>query len=100
MKAGGQFQLLSFNAGFVDTTGFLGLQGLFLAHITGNFVTLAATLVMGTHGVLAKVLVLPEFVLVLALGRIASSRMKARGRSILRIGSASRPKTVLLTTAW
>jgi uncharacterized membrane protein YoaK (UPF0700 family) len=70
MKAGGQFQLLSFNAGFVDTTGFLGLQGLFLAHVTGNFVTLAATLVMGTHGVLAKVLVLPEFVLVLALAAL------------------------------
>jgi uncharacterized membrane protein YoaK (UPF0700 family) len=89
MKAGGQFQLLSFNAGFVDTTGFLGLQGLFLAHITGNFVTLAATLVMGTHGVLAKVLVLPEFVLVLALGRIAGSRMKARGRPVLRIALAA-----------
>jgi uncharacterized membrane protein YoaK (UPF0700 family) len=89
MKAGGQFQLLSFNAGFVDTTGSLGLQGLFLAHITGNFVTLAATLVMGTHGVLAKVLVLPEFVLVLALGRIAGSRMKARGRPVLRIALAA-----------
>jgi uncharacterized membrane protein YoaK (UPF0700 family) len=60
MNARGQFQLLSFNAGFVDTTGFLGLQGLFLAHITGNFVTLAATLVLGTHGVIAKILVLPE----------------------------------------
>jgi uncharacterized membrane protein YoaK (UPF0700 family) len=85
MKAGGQFQLLSFNAGFVDTTGFLGLQGLFLAHITGNFVTLAATVVMGTHGVLAKVLVLPEFILIVALGRLASLRMKARGRPVLRV---------------
>jgi len=89
MKAGGQFQLLSFNAGFVDTTGFLGLQGLFLAHITGNFVTLAATLVMGTHGVLAKVLVLPEFILVLALGRLGVARMKARGRPILRVALAA-----------
>jgi uncharacterized membrane protein YoaK (UPF0700 family) len=89
MKAGGHFQLLSFNAGFVDTTGFLGLQGLFLAHITGNFVTLAATLVMGTHGVLAKVLVLPEFILVLALGRLGVARMKARGRPILRVALAA-----------
>jgi uncharacterized membrane protein YoaK (UPF0700 family) len=32
--------LLSFNGGFVDTAGFLGLQGLFTAHVTGNFVTL------------------------------------------------------------
>ena len=40
--------LLSFNGGFVDTADFLGLQGLFTAHVTGNFVTLAATLVMGS----------------------------------------------------
>src|SRR5579875_3363270 len=80
MNARGQFELLSFNAGFVDTTGFLGLQGLFMAHITGNFVTLAATLVMGPHGVIAKLLVIPEFILVLALGRLAGSRMRARGR--------------------
>ena len=40
-------RLLSLNAGFVDTVGFLGLQGLFTAHITGNFVTLAAGLVTG-----------------------------------------------------
>jgi uncharacterized membrane protein YoaK (UPF0700 family) len=44
--------LLSFTAGFVDTASFLGLEGLFTAHVTGNFVTLSATLVYGTHGVL------------------------------------------------
>jgi uncharacterized membrane protein YoaK (UPF0700 family) len=42
--------LLSFNGGCVDTAGFLGLQGLFTAHVTGNFVTLGAALVFGTHG--------------------------------------------------
>src|SRR5581483_3902259 len=89
MKARGQSALLSFNAGFVDTAGFLGLQGLFLAHITGNFVTLAATLVMGTHGVIAKLIVLPEFILVVALGRIVVSRMKARARPALRISLAA-----------
>jgi uncharacterized membrane protein YoaK (UPF0700 family) len=46
--------LLGFVAGFVDTAGFLGLQGLFTAHVTGNFVTLGAALVLGTHGVVAK----------------------------------------------
>ena len=40
--------LLSLNAGFVDTAGFLALQGLFTAHVTGNFVTLGASLVLGT----------------------------------------------------
>src|SRR5262249_9557437 len=65
--------LLSFNGGFVDTAGFLGLQGLFTAHVTGNFVTLGAALVFGTHGVIAKVLALPEFVLVVALARLLGS---------------------------
>jgi uncharacterized membrane protein YoaK (UPF0700 family) len=77
--------LLSFNGGFVDTAGFLGLQGLFTSHVTGNFVTLGATLVMGTHGVLAKILALPEFVIVVAVARLAGSTFQARGIPALRI---------------
>src|ERR1700733_654419 len=76
--------LLSFNGGFVDTIGFLGLQGLFTAHVTGNFVTLAATLVSGTHGVIAKLLALPEFVVVIAVARLVSAAMTARGMPALR----------------
>jgi uncharacterized membrane protein YoaK (UPF0700 family) len=49
MKTLRQYEVLSFNGGFVDTAGFLGPQGLFTAHVTDNFVTLAATLVMGTQ---------------------------------------------------
>ena len=70
--------LLSFNGGFVDTAGFLGLQGLFTAHVTGNFVTLAATLVSGTHGVVAKLLALPEFVIVIAAARLLGAALRAR----------------------
>ncbi len=77
--------LLSFNGGFVDTAGFLGLQGLFTAHVTGNFVTLAATMVMGTHGVIAKLAALPEFIVVVALARLAGAAMRARGLPALRI---------------
>ncbi len=76
--------LLSFNGGFVDTIGFLGLQGLFTAHVTGNFVTLAATLVSGTHGVIAKLLALPEFVMVIVVARLVSAAMTARGMPALR----------------
>jgi len=77
--------LLSFNGGFVDTAGFLGLQGLFTAHVTGNFVTLAATLVMGTHGVVVKLLALPEFAIIVALVRISGLAMSARGLPALPI---------------
>jgi uncharacterized membrane protein YoaK (UPF0700 family) len=70
--------LLSFNAGFVDTVGFLGLQGLFAAHVTGNFVTLAAALLYGTHGAIGKVLALPEFALVVALARLAGAALTRR----------------------
>jgi len=77
--------LLSFNGGFVDTAGFLGLQGLFTAHVTGNFVTLGATLAFGTHGVVAKLLALPEFIVVIALARLAGAAMRARTLPVLRI---------------
>lgn len=70
--------LLSLNAGFVDTAGFLALQGLFTAHVTGNFVTLGASLVLGTSGVLAKLLALPVFCIVVIgarwLGTLLSHR--------------------------
>jgi uncharacterized membrane protein YoaK (UPF0700 family) len=77
--------LLSFNGGFVDTAGFIGLQGLFTAHVTGNFVTLGAALVFGTKGVIAKLIALPEFILVIALARLAGAALTARGWPTLRI---------------
>ena len=85
MRVFGLAALLSFNGGFVDTAGFLGLQGLFTAHVTGNFVTLAATLVMGTHGVVAKLLALPEFVLIVALTRVDGTVLRAAGLPALPI---------------
>jgi len=76
--------LLSFNGGFVDTAGFLGLQGLFTAHVTGNFVTLGAALVFGTHGVIAKLIALPEFIAVVALARLAGAALRKRQIDALR----------------
>jgi uncharacterized membrane protein YoaK (UPF0700 family) len=44
---------------------FLAIQGLFAAHVTGNFVTLGASLVFGTSGILPKLLALPTFCMVI-----------------------------------
>jgi uncharacterized membrane protein YoaK (UPF0700 family) len=86
--------LLSFNGGFVDTAGFLGLQGLFTAHVTGNFVTLGAALVQGSHGIFGKILALPEFIVVIALARLADIALRAHGLPVLR--SLLATKVVLL----
>jgi len=88
MKAGNAnvvASLLSFNGGFVDTAGFLGLQGLFVAHVTGNFVTIGAALVHGSHGIVGKILALPEFVLVIALARVAGNVLRARDLPAMKI---------------
>jgi uncharacterized membrane protein YoaK (UPF0700 family) len=86
--------LLSFNGGFVDAAGFLGLQGLFTAHVTGNFVTLGAALVQGSHGIIGKMLALPEFIAVVALARLAGMALRARKLLVLRTLLAA--KVVLL----
>ncbi|WP_168879400.1 YoaK family protein [Rhizobium sp. P28RR-XV] len=64
--------VLSFDAGYVDTAGFLALQGLFTAHVTGNFVTFGAAVVLGTSGIIAKLLALPVFCAVILVTRLAS----------------------------
>jgi uncharacterized membrane protein YoaK (UPF0700 family) len=70
--------LLSLNAGFVDTAGFLALQGLFTAHVTGNFVTLGASLVLGTSGAIAKLLALPVFCAVVIAARLFGTWLSNR----------------------
>ncbi|MCX5512415.1 hypothetical protein C3941_10125 [Kaistia algarum] len=71
--------LLGFNGGFVDTAGFLGLQGLFTSHVTGNFVTLAASLVLGTTGAVAKLLAIPVFIASVVTIQIADNRLSDAG---------------------
>jgi uncharacterized membrane protein YoaK (UPF0700 family) len=70
--------ILSINGGYVDTAGFLALQGLFTAHVTGNFVTLAASMVFGTSGAVAKLAALPVFCVTVALVRLAGYGLAAR----------------------
>jgi uncharacterized membrane protein YoaK (UPF0700 family) len=78
-------RLLSLNAGFVDTVGFLGLQGLFTAHVIGNFVTLAAGFVYGPHGTIGKLVALPEFIGSVAVTRLVGVALTARGLPTLTI---------------
>jgi uncharacterized membrane protein YoaK (UPF0700 family) len=70
--------MLSVNGGYVDTAGFLALHGLFTTHVTGNFVTLGAALVLGTSGAVAKLLALPMFCIVVIATRLLSSVLAAR----------------------
>ena len=77
--------LLAVNGGYVDTAGFLALQGLFTAHVTGNFVTLGASLVFGSGGVVAKLVALPVFCVVVGLVRLLGNALAARKFSALRV---------------
>jgi uncharacterized membrane protein YoaK (UPF0700 family) len=75
--------LWSFNGGYVDTAGFLALHGLFTSHVTGNFVTLGATIAYGTSGAVAKLLALPMFCAVIVLTRTLAHRLSSRGSPVL-----------------
>jgi uncharacterized membrane protein YoaK (UPF0700 family) len=77
--------LLSINGGYVDSAGFLALQGLFSAHVTGNFVTLGAALVLGSTGIVAKLIALPLFCVVVALVRVLGYALAAHAISQLRV---------------
>jgi uncharacterized membrane protein YoaK (UPF0700 family) len=55
--------LLSFVAGYVDVYTFLGLFGLFVAQVTGSFVTAGAELVTHDESITGKVLAIIAFLL-------------------------------------
>ncbi|WP_426418957.1 YoaK family protein [Bradyrhizobium genosp. A] len=76
--------LLGVIAGSVDVIGFLGLGGLFTAHITGNLVFLAARLVAGEQAPLAYLIAVPVFIIALALTTLlAAGLARIRIRSLL-----------------
>jgi uncharacterized membrane protein YoaK (UPF0700 family) len=76
-------------AGSVDIIGFLGLDGLFTAHITGNLVILAAKLVAGQQAPVSYLISVPVFMVVLALTRLFVTGLE-------RIGIASLLPLLLL----
>jgi uncharacterized membrane protein YoaK (UPF0700 family) len=76
---------LAFVAGYVDTFSFLTLSGLFCAHVTGNFVILAATLVLGhPAGVWSKVLAVPMFAVGVCCASLLGDTLIRRGHAVWR----------------
>ena len=76
--------VLSVTAGSVDVIGFLGLGGLFTAHITGNLVILAAHVVNGGAAELAPMLSVPVFMAVVGLTRLLAGGLEAFQLNTLR----------------
>jgi uncharacterized membrane protein YoaK (UPF0700 family) len=71
--------LLAIVAGAADTTSFLSLSGLFAAHVTGNLVMLAVTVVLGRpQGMWSKLAAVPVFVLVVWLVSFVVDRLRLR----------------------
>src|SRR5260370_4799446 len=59
--------ILSVISGSTDIIGFLGLNGLFTAHVTGNIVIIAAHVIAGERATFSAVLAAPVFILVVFL---------------------------------
>jgi uncharacterized membrane protein YoaK (UPF0700 family) len=76
--------VLSLTAGATDVIGFLGLNGLFTAHITGNLVVLAAHVVAGEPTIFSYVLSVPVFMLMLLLTRLIAGGLERAGIPSLR----------------
>ena len=75
---------LSVIAGSVDAISFLGLGGLFTAHVTGNLVILAAHLASGGKAPVAPMLSVPVFVAALGVTRLLVGALERIGLASLR----------------
>src|SRR6185436_18979364 len=76
--------VLSVIAGSVDVIGFLGLGTLFIAHVTGNLVILAARAAAGEHAPAAHLLSVPVFIIALVAARLLAARLDRFGIAALR----------------
>ena len=76
--------VLSVIAGSVDAISFLGLGGLFTAHVTGNLVVLVANLATGSRAPAANILSVPIFWAALGLTRLLAGVLERIGFVSLR----------------
>lgn len=74
---------LSLIAGSVDVISFLGLNGLFVSHITGNLVILAVRIVNVKQAPIALMISIPIFVIVLALAKLLVHFLEKKNLSTL-----------------
>jgi uncharacterized membrane protein YoaK (UPF0700 family) len=72
---------LSFTAAYVDTCVFVGLFGLFTAHVTGNFVLIGSELVHASGDVWPKLLAFPAFILAVAAAVKVAEALERRHRA-------------------
>ena len=75
--------LLSFVAGYVDIYTFLALFGLFVAQVTGSFVTAGAQLVVHDVGITGKVIAILAFLMAAALTAGLIGLIRDLGRDAL-----------------
>ena len=71
--------VLSVVAGSTDVIGFLGLNRLFTAHITGNLAVLAVHIVAGGEGQVAQLLAVPVFMAMAGLARLLAGCLESMG---------------------
>jgi uncharacterized membrane protein YoaK (UPF0700 family) len=76
--------VLSVIAGSADVIGFLGLGTLFIAHITGNLVILAARYAAGEHASAAHFLSVPVFIIALIAARLLAAKLDRSRIAALR----------------
>ena len=76
--------VLSVVAGSTDIIGFLGLGGLFTAHITGNLAILAAHVASGGTAAVAQILSVPVFIVAVGLTRLLAVGLESIGLAALR----------------
>jgi uncharacterized membrane protein YoaK (UPF0700 family) len=75
---------LSWVAGYIDTAGFLGLNGLFTAHITGNLAVAGAELAGAREQtVWVRLAVIPIFIAAVVITSVITRTRSARLSQLL-----------------
>jgi uncharacterized membrane protein YoaK (UPF0700 family) len=78
--------ILSFVAGYADSSTFVGADGLFSAHVTGNFVMFAYDIVTNqTAGSWAKLIAFPVFILAVFVSTLMIGQINDDKKAVNRL---------------